>query len=871
MPARIRSDTLSRVMVIHRPRPGKNLRGALAAFVFFSLACLLFGQPTNVSVRPESAWVRPVAWAPPARMTNHTSEGTHYLLYERQHHTGLKERYERVVMLMQNETGVQDAGNLSFGFDPSYQELVLHKVRIHRQGQSMERLDRAKIRIIQPETQLGGHVFTGEQSAVLFVEDLRVGDLLEYAFTIRGANPAIGDHFSTRLAVQSGIPVVRQRLRVVWASAQPLGIRPHLVELAPVKTALGGGTDHIWDFTNLTAIAWEDNTPVSFEPYPYLEFSDFASWARVVEWALPLYEVAATNLPAELEKRIEEWRRQAAPAEERARLALQFVQDELRYTGLELGPDSYRPAPPFETFEKRYGDCKGKVLLLCHIYRALGLQAWPALVNTYAREGIARRLPSPFAFNHVIVKLQIAGRIYWLDPTVSHQGGQLANRAVPPFGKALVIQPGVVELENILRLSDDRALQHVSSNFRITDYKAPVSLTVKTTHRSSSADAMRETLARTDKDKLSKDFLNFYARFYPGIESHQALGVSDDRELNLVTVTEHYRITNLWEINKALGQWEAGFYADSFRDLLTDPGTRLRQRPLRIPFPLRREQEIVVQFPDRDWRIPERREDIQHEAFSFRYHRKLNGDTLRLEYICETKVPEIPAASVASYLSKRGEMDDLLGDSLQRPDDTPGAAWSQLNWLMVVIAGFGFCATLAGCVWVWRRPRVEVSLPPALPDERRLQGLGGWLLLVGFGICASLVARLVQFGQNWDGYFLMNVWQSYALPSSESYHPLYGPLLIFEVLGNLLMFGVNLLLIGLFFSKRRLFPTVYIALMVSNTLFLLVDEIVGNQIPFVKEQAGNASSRELIRSIGQGVLWCTYMLKSRRVRLTFVR
>ena len=35
---------------------------------------------------------------------------------------------------MENETGVQDYGNLSFGFDPSFQELSLHSVRIHRGG-----------------------------------------------------------------------------------------------------------------------------------------------------------------------------------------------------------------------------------------------------------------------------------------------------------------------------------------------------------------------------------------------------------------------------------------------------------------------------------------------------------------------------------------------------------------------------------------------------------------------------------------------------------------------------------------------------------------------------------------------------------------
>ena len=91
-------------------------------------------------------------------------------------------------------------------------------------------------------------------------------------------------------------------------------------------------------------------------------------------------------------------------------MALAFVQDELRYTGIELGPDSYRPAPPVETFRLRYGDCKAKALLLCTLLREMNLEAYPALVNTSARETVARRLSSPFAFNHVIVKLLLDGK-----------------------------------------------------------------------------------------------------------------------------------------------------------------------------------------------------------------------------------------------------------------------------------------------------------------------------------------------------------------------------------------------------------------------------------------------------------------------------
>jgi transglutaminase-like putative cysteine protease len=359
------------------------------------------------------------------------------------------ESFTRIVALMENSTGVQDSGSLTFSFDPGYQQLLFHSLRIHRQGRVLNRLDESKIRIIQPEPELGGHLLTGTQTALIFVEDLRVGDVLEYAYTIHGANPVLNGHYAARWVVQSGAPIQRQRLRLVWTSASPIYLRRHLTDAEPKIEPSGAGTNYLWDFENLPAISFEGNTPAGFQPYPYIELSDFSAWSRVVAWALPLYEFTSSDLPPELHDLVAKWQKDSSANEERARLAVDFVQDELRYTGLELGPDSFRPAPPFETFRLRYGDCKGKALLLCVLLKAMNIEAYPALVNASALAEVARRLPSPFAFNHAIVKILLDGKTLWIDATQSHQGGTLPERHVPAYGKALVLKKAVTSLEDI--------------------------------------------------------------------------------------------------------------------------------------------------------------------------------------------------------------------------------------------------------------------------------------------------------------------------------------------------------------------------------------------------------------------------------------
>jgi hypothetical protein len=132
-----------------------------------------------------------------------------------------------------------------------------------------------------------------------------------------------------------------------------------------------------------------------------------------------------------------------------------------------------------------------------------------------------------------------------------------------------------------------------------------------------------------------------------------------------------------------------------------------------------------------------------------------------------------------------------------------------------------------------------------------------------------MLGHEVTTTQHWRSYFDLEVWQTVAVPSGAQYHALYGPLLIIETLGNIVLLGLNILLIFLLFGKRRLFPKAFIVLVLSNALFLWLDEILGGMIPSVAESADNSTIREAVRSTLWAMIWTSYMLSSRRVKATF--
>ena len=68
--------------------------------------------------------------------------------------------------------------------------------------------------------------------------------------------------------------------------------------------------------------------------------------------------------------------------EQKVLSALHFVQDEVRYMGIEMGVNSHKPHAPDAVFAQRFGDCKDKTYLFCTLLQGMNIPAYPVLVNT---------------------------------------------------------------------------------------------------------------------------------------------------------------------------------------------------------------------------------------------------------------------------------------------------------------------------------------------------------------------------------------------------------------------------------------------------------------------------------------------------------
>ena len=269
------------------------------------------------------------------------------------------------------------------------------------------------------------------------------------------------------------------RNRLLWPSDRHLGIKEFGTKLAPTVTANGQLTEYVWERRDVPAVISDGESPSWFDPYGWIQFTEFDSWGAVAEWANGIY-IVPDAVPEEIEKECQ----QIAPLkteEARVLAALRYVQDNIRYLGMEIGVNSHKPYSIETILERRFGDCKDKALLLCTILRHLGFDTRPAVVGTDYRQTIGDWLPTPLAFNHLVVHLSLHGKVFWLDPTRHDQGGPLEQLYFPDFGWALVVAPGTTALTPVTPAGFKETSRELHEFFEFPDFNGTATLRVTNT------------------------------------------------------------------------------------------------------------------------------------------------------------------------------------------------------------------------------------------------------------------------------------------------------------------------------------------------------------------------------------------------------
>jgi transglutaminase-like putative cysteine protease len=321
---------------------------------------------------------------------------------------------ERVVLLQPQALQI---GNVAVSWNPAAGTPVVHAIKIHRGTQTINVLQSTKFEILRREDQLETAVLTGTLTAVLKIPDLRVGDELEVAYTVPASDPTLKDQSAGVLSLAPTTPAGRYHVELNWDRGQEPRIRASEDLAGKLKRRPSAVALELDDPPTITA---PKDAPPRYNWQRLIEYTDYADWAALSQRFAPLFAAAAKLAPGSPLK--QEAARIAADHPDpmgRAQAALKLVQQQVRYVYIGLDGGNYLPATADQTWQRRYGDCKAKTVLLLALLGELGVPAEAVLVrNLGSDDGFDARLPNPGLFDHVLVRATIGGKSYWLDGTL---------------------------------------------------------------------------------------------------------------------------------------------------------------------------------------------------------------------------------------------------------------------------------------------------------------------------------------------------------------------------------------------------------------------------------------------------------------------
>lgn len=632
--------------------------------------------PERIDFEPAPDFVQPVTAPTPEDAEFEAYSGVQYLLVDDQQDMRGEEPvlYYRMVMEALNVSGVEVMANFDIGFDPAWETIAFNHVRVIRDGEVLDRQDAIQIDIVRQESDADRLMFNGRATALIRINDLRVGDVLDYAYTRRGKNPAYGEEYFRVYGLGWTVPVERRNLRSVWSRGDVEFWDQTGGDVTIARSREGRSDVFSLEPVPIGPINLETGTPSWVQQYPLLRISTFEDWNAVADWGRPLYRVERSDAVAEIAARISA--EHDDPADQLV-AALRFVQDEIRYLALTYGEGSFVPVAPDQTLQTRFGDCKAKTMLLLALAEALGIEADPALVSLGAGPGLDQQFPSPGAFDHIIVRARLNGQDYWLDPTASFRGGRLDVLEQADYGFALPLDrsgDGLVPMAVETPSSEPTLV--VNEIIDIGEGRdAPATLTAHTVFTRGAADAMRRSIASRGRPGLQRDYLDFYNRYFGPSRHVEDMQIEDDREANRIVITEHVELADPYEDGEEDGAYAFAFVAHGVDALVNTESERRRNTPLAISYPIHSRHVIDLRLTNggAGWDLEDQDETIENPGFRLRHRTWHRGAGYRMQFDLESLSRSVEADAAPEVLREHQDFRELVYYGFDLWNEAPDA------------------------------------------------------------------------------------------------------------------------------------------------------------------------------------------------------
>ncbi len=318
---------------------------------------------------------------------------------------------QRIVKILNNQGVKDNARYFAGGFFRSEQNFEWRCARVWRKDGSVE----------EAQVQAGSPSVRWPQ--------LQPGDAIEVQHRVDQLRQTyFGDYYGNTWYFRDNVPVVRSEWTLLTPASREFrfyakNMPPGTGEPRLTATEDGKFQVRTWVAKDQPKVRFEPNMPEAGESQPLVEVTSFADWNQFARWWWNLLSKQFT-VDDGMKAKVAELTKDCKTRLEKVRAIYGFVVTDIQYQAWEFGVHGYKPYTATSIFNRRFGDCKDKAILIRTMLDLVGIEAFPVLIDaSQFRSEEDMTLAQIGKFNHCIAYVPDAdgkGAGMFLDGTAQY-------------------------------------------------------------------------------------------------------------------------------------------------------------------------------------------------------------------------------------------------------------------------------------------------------------------------------------------------------------------------------------------------------------------------------------------------------------------
>src|ERR1039457_2500356 len=261
------------------------------------------------------------------------------------------------VLRIQSQAGVEEFGQLVFGYSSATGKLEVEDVRGRKPDGQVVVTPQSTAQDFAPDVLKEAPMYSDYRQRHISVAGLQSGDTLEYRTVTRILTPLAAGNFWYEYTFPKGVVVNEDRLELDVPKAREVKLKapprqPDIHETADRRV-------YTWVVKDIQPKRDKDRDEADEETCPDVQLTTFTDWKQVAQWYARLQGERMT-VDDSVRRKAEELTKGADTSSEKARRLYDFVARNVRYVSISLGVGRYQPHSASDVLRSVYGDCKDK-------------------------------------------------------------------------------------------------------------------------------------------------------------------------------------------------------------------------------------------------------------------------------------------------------------------------------------------------------------------------------------------------------------------------------------------------------------------------------------------------------------------------------